>query len=102
MRSTYIFFLLATCLSFVFCTVHQNGQVRVVDYPDTMIASVSGKSGWVTYPPNASEISYKGRWDAKHISCKLILDWVILARSEDVIALYEICSYQSLAQSVNL
>lgn len=59
--------LLATA-SQVSATIWQNQQVRPTDYPDTTIASVAGKPGWKTYPPSASELSYKGRWDAKHIS----------------------------------
>ncbi|KAF2203865.1 acetylxylan esterase [Delitschia confertaspora ATCC 74209] len=47
----------------------QNGQVRDEHYPDTKIASLSTNSnGWKTYGANATEISYKGRWDSKKIS----------------------------------
>lgn len=35
---------------------------------DTTIASVASDRSWRTYGPSASEISYKGRWDSKHIS----------------------------------
>ncbi|KAL0260517.1 hypothetical protein SLS55_004206 [Diplodia seriata] len=50
-------------------TILQNGQVRDVHFPDTAIAlDDSSNSTWRTYPPNATEIGYKGRWDSKHIS----------------------------------
>ena len=51
-------------------TILQNGQVRDVVFPDTTIASVASDHSWRIYGPSASEISYKGRWDSKHISCK--------------------------------
>lgn len=49
-----------------FATILQNGQVRITDYPDTMI----DKAGYEfkTYDPSANELSYKGRWDSKYIS----------------------------------
>ncbi|EOD44803.1 putative gdsl-like lipase acylhydrolase domain protein [Neofusicoccum parvum UCRNP2] len=50
-------------------TILQNGQVRDVSFPDTAIAlDNAGNATWRTYPPNATEIGYKGRWDSKHIS----------------------------------
>ena len=50
-------------------TILQNGQVRPNDYPDTTIASISSNNHhWTTYAPNASELSYKGRWDHQYIS----------------------------------
>lgn len=51
-------------------TILQNGQVRPTDYPNTSIASIANttSSTWTTYPPSASELSYKGRWDDKYIS----------------------------------
>ncbi|KAK0661995.1 hypothetical protein DIS24_g2472 [Lasiodiplodia hormozganensis] len=50
-------------------TILQNGQVRDVNFPDTKITlDDSSNSTWTTYPPNATEIGYKGRWDSKHIS----------------------------------
>ncbi|KAF2130937.1 acetylxylan esterase [Dothidotthia symphoricarpi CBS 119687] len=60
------FLALATLASSV---ILQNGQVRETNYPDTKIASIgSNTTGWKTYGPNATELSYKGRWDKKHIS----------------------------------
>jgi len=44
----------------------QNGQVRDTDYPNTVIDPSAYQ--WQTYPPSASQISYKGRWDSKYIS----------------------------------
>lgn len=61
--------LLAGLCSFACGTILQNGQVRPTDYPNTAIASVSADDpSWTTYPPNATELSYKGRWDHQHIS----------------------------------
>lgn len=59
---------MAAWLSVASATIFQNQQVRITDYPDTTIASIGSNSSWVTYPPNASELSYKGRWDDKYIS----------------------------------
>ncbi|OJD35620.1 gdsl-like lipase acylhydrolase domain protein [Diplodia corticola] len=51
-------------------TILQNGQVRDVHFPNTTIVldDDDRNSTWRTYPPNATEIGYKGRWDSKHIS----------------------------------
>ncbi|KAI9696144.1 MAG: Histidine biosynthesis bifunctional protein hisB [Bogoriella megaspora] len=46
-------------------TILQNGQVRPTDYPNT---TVPIDESWTTYSPNATEISYKGRWDDQYIS----------------------------------
>lgn len=51
-----------------FGTILQNGQVRDQVYPNTSIASVTTNPDWTTFSPNSTGISYKGRWDAKHIS----------------------------------
>ncbi|KAI8961821.1 SGNH hydrolase-type esterase domain-containing protein [Daldinia sp. FL1419] len=47
-------------------TILQNGQVRITDYPDTKI-DVSSYD-FKTYDANATELSYKGRWDSKKVS----------------------------------
>lgn len=47
-------------------TILQNGQVRATDYPNTEVDAST--YSFTTYPPNASEISYKGRWDADYVS----------------------------------
>ncbi|KAH7361212.1 acetylxylan esterase [Pyrenochaeta sp. MPI-SDFR-AT-0127] len=50
-------------------TILQNGQVRETYFPDTKVAAIGTNStGWKTYGANATELSYKGRWDSKHIS----------------------------------
>ncbi|KAF3766940.1 hypothetical protein M406DRAFT_337842 [Cryphonectria parasitica EP155] len=47
-------------------TILQNGQVRTTDYPNTEIDPST--YNFTTYPPNATEISYKGRWDSQYVS----------------------------------
>jgi len=49
----------------------QNGQVRDTHYLDTQIQNMGSgwnSTAWTTYGANASELSYKGRWDSQHIS----------------------------------
>lgn len=53
---------------FASATILQNGQVRNTDFANTSIASVTVSSNWTSYGPNATEISYKGRWDEQYIS----------------------------------
>jgi hypothetical protein len=53
---------------FASATILQNGQVRGTVFPNTSIASVTSNPNWTSFPANATEISYKGRWDDKHIS----------------------------------
>lgn len=50
----------------VSATILQNGQVRESNYPDTSIDPTT--QSFKTYPANATEISYKGRWDSKYVS----------------------------------
>ncbi|EGO52633.1 hypothetical protein NEUTE1DRAFT_91160 [Neurospora tetrasperma FGSC 2508] len=47
-------------------TILQNGQPRITTFPDTRIDPSS--YSFNTHPRNASEISYKGRWDSKYVS----------------------------------
>lgn len=47
-------------------TILQNGQVRETNFPDTRIDP--SRQSFKTYPADAKEISYKGRWDSKHVS----------------------------------
>jgi len=47
-------------------TILQNGQARIVDYPNTVIDPSAYQ--FTSYAPNAPELSYKGRWDSKHVS----------------------------------
>lgn len=66
---TRALFLLLACWGLTSATVLQNGQVRPTDYPNTAITAMSAyNSSWNTYPPSAPELSYKGRWDDKHVS----------------------------------
>ncbi|KAJ4408254.1 hypothetical protein N0V85_004250 [Neurospora sp. IMI 360204] len=50
----------------VSATILQNGQPRITNFPNTRIDPSS--YSFNTYPRNASEISYKGRWDSKYVS----------------------------------
>tara|TARA_R110002060_G_scaffold3089_10_gene4876 strand:- start:47 stop:262 length:216 start_codon:yes stop_codon:yes gene_type:complete len=47
-------------------TIFQNGQVRDVDFPNTILTE--SLTNWKTYKPGSKELSYKGRWDSKYIS----------------------------------
>ncbi|PVI07148.1 Lipase, GDSL-like protein [Periconia macrospinosa] len=50
-------------------TIYENGRERPTRFIDTKIASLgSNATAWSTYGPNATELSYKGRWDSQHIS----------------------------------
>jgi hypothetical protein len=54
----------------------QNGQVKPTDYPNTslgvnLMSSGAETSSWTTYGPDTKELSYKGRWDKRYISCEL-------------------------------
>ena len=53
-------------LSRASATILQNGQVRITHFPDTRIDPAA--YSFATYPANASEISYQGRWDSKYVS----------------------------------
>jgi len=55
-----------TLLSRASATILQNGQVRETNFPNTRIDPSA--YSFKTYPANATEISYKGRWDSKHVS----------------------------------
>ncbi|KAJ9143668.1 Lipase, GDSL-like protein [Coniochaeta hoffmannii] len=47
-------------------TILMNGQVKQTNYPNTKV-DLTGTT-FTTYPANATEISYQGRWDSKHVS----------------------------------
>ncbi|KAK0655824.1 Lipase, GDSL-like protein [Cercophora newfieldiana] len=47
-------------------TILQNGQVRETSFKNTAVDI--GAFSLKTYPPNATEISYQGRWDSKYVS----------------------------------
>jgi hypothetical protein len=67
--------LLTTLLSWsvsVSATILQNGQPRDDPYPG-QVSTIDLDSSWRNYDADAPEISYKGRWDSKHISCTIAL-----------------------------
>ncbi|KAK5174868.1 uncharacterized protein LTR77_000004 [Saxophila tyrrhenica] len=57
-------------ISFSAATILQNGQIRPNDYRNTTVTArdLSSEPAWVSYPPDAPELSYKGRWDHQYIS----------------------------------
>jgi len=79
-------FILAGCSALCSATILQNGQIRDNPYPGQVCVSISFPSlmltcdskpapvtlatgvDWKSHPANASQLSYKGRWDAQHIS----------------------------------
>ncbi|KAF2669178.1 SGNH hydrolase [Microthyrium microscopicum] len=64
--STALSFLLVSGVS---CGIVENGKSKIETYPDTSIPTVTAsETGWKSFPPNATELSYKGRWDSQHIS----------------------------------
>ena len=69
MKFSRVLVAATSLVPFTLGTILQNGQVRTIDYPDTTVSSIPiNDSLWTTYPPSALELSYKGRWDEKHIS----------------------------------
>jgi hypothetical protein len=56
-----------TLVSQAAAVILQNGQVRITNFPDTKVASFNAAS-YKSYDANATEISYKGRWDSKKVS----------------------------------
>lgn len=68
LNSLTILLDIATFLTLCSCTILQNGQVRITDYPNTVLNSLSTNCSWTSFPPNSTEISYKGRWDTQYIS----------------------------------
>ncbi|CAG7938947.1 unnamed protein product [Penicillium olsonii] len=59
--------LLAFTLALTSATILENGQVRENPYPG-QVSAIDLDDSWRTYEPDAPEISYKGRWDSKHVS----------------------------------
>jgi hypothetical protein len=49
-------------------TILQNGQVRDDPYPG-QAPRIELDDSWRSYDADVEEISYKGRWDSKHVSC---------------------------------
>lgn len=61
-------------LAYANATILENGQVREDPYPgQASIVTTSDSTAWRNYGPNATELSYKGRWDDMHISCEFRL-----------------------------
>ena len=62
-------FSFASFLSLGLGEILQNGQLRENPYPgQAAVVSVTSNGAWKSYSPNATELSYKGRWDSKYIS----------------------------------
>ncbi|KAL4798471.1 hypothetical protein BDV19DRAFT_386358 [Aspergillus venezuelensis] len=56
-------------LSFVTATILENGQPRLNPYPgQAPLLEFGFDDSWNVYDAEAEELSYKGRWDDKHIS----------------------------------
>jgi hypothetical protein len=67
----HIFLPLFLAISPVAATILENGQPRLDPYPGQAQLLENGvEEGWKTYDADAEEISYKGRWDEQHISCR--------------------------------
>ncbi|GKT42623.1 uncharacterized protein ColSpa_02804 [Colletotrichum spaethianum] len=58
--------IVLACVSAVTATILENGRPRVTDFPNTEVDLAAGD--YTTYDADATEISYKGRWDSKKIS----------------------------------
>ncbi|KAF3285584.1 hypothetical protein TWF970_010626 [Orbilia oligospora] len=59
------------CLSLATATILENGQARLNPYPGQAVKIpniADNDPTWKTYPPDAHQISYKGRWCSKYIS----------------------------------
>ena len=65
-----LYSLLAGCASLASAEILQNGQLREGPYPGQapVLSLARNSSSWRSYSPNATELSYKSRWDSKHIS----------------------------------
>jgi hypothetical protein len=61
-----VLLLISYFCSFANGTILQNGHVRQTNFPDTVVTARD--FSWKTYPANATQLSYKGRWDSKYIS----------------------------------
>jgi len=66
MRTGSVLAAIFSLVTLVSSDILQNGQIRVTNYPNTTIDAATYE--WETYAPDAVELSYKGRWDSKHIS----------------------------------
>ncbi|KAK6351449.1 hypothetical protein TWF718_004609 [Orbilia javanica] len=62
---------LLACVSLATATILENGQPRLNPYPGQAVKIpniADNDPNWKTYPPDAHQISYKGRWCSKYIS----------------------------------
>lgn len=59
---------IASCLALASATILQNGQPRANPYPGQPTLIEAAPADWISFPANASQLSYKGRWDSKYIS----------------------------------
>jgi hypothetical protein len=66
MKLSPVFIVVGALIGLNSATILQNGQVRITDYPNTVIDASAYK--FKSYPPDAYELSYKGRWDSKYLS----------------------------------
>ncbi|KAJ5620036.1 acetylxylan esterase [Penicillium lagena] len=64
----------------VSATILQNGQIREDAYPG-QADRIDLDDSWRSYGPNSSEISWKGRWDSRYISCMTLCSSVCLIDS---------------------
>lgn len=73
MRSIAAFVLLFSCIILrASAVILENGQLRKDPYPvQVEVVTIAGDNTWEAYSADATEISYKGRWDSTHISCML-------------------------------
>ena len=66
MMKLLVYGSIVAAASLASATIWQNDQVRITNYPNTVIDPSGYKFN--TYPPNATELSYKGRWDSQFTS----------------------------------
>jgi hypothetical protein len=67
MRFSFLALAIAA-LPGTFARIWDNNQLRPPVEVDTKFSSPLDAKEWRTYKPDAREISYKGRWDKRHIS----------------------------------
>jgi hypothetical protein len=66
MKLNWVFVALAVFITSATAAIMENGHLRETNYPDTRIDPSA--YAFTDYPPEAKELSYKGRWDSKYIS----------------------------------
>lgn len=61
--------LFSSLVTLAAATIQENGHDRLDPYPgQAQLLSAANNSQWRAYSANAHELSYKGRWDEKHVS----------------------------------